>query len=766
MKDEAGGQILASGTDSFAAGSVGRDAIQAKDGGKVHAGSGNIVDQKIDVAGDYIKVEASYLAGETAFNALHQMPRPPVDFTGREAELTELRDMVRENGAAISGLQGMGGIGKTALALVLADELKSDYPDAQLYIDLKGSEATSMSSSQALAQLIRAFHPTNQLPEGEAELQGIYRNALGGQRALILLDNAANGQQVRPLVPPEGSFLLVTSRKQFTLPGLQAMRLDKMEAADAEALLLKITPRIGGRAAELAKLCDYLPLALKLAASALQVRTELGVSAYVERLRDTRLETLDAPLNFTDEERGIAASLGLSYNLLDEDLRRKWRQLAVFPENFDTGAAAGIWNGLKVINKWVETGMAMDELRRTQDCLGEMLRYSLLNWSGINGRYRLHDLARLYAQVQLHENEVNEAYMRHAVYYLSCLEMAENRYKKGGKGVLEGLEMYDQEVANILSGQAWVMGQPEGNEDARWVRAGYALGSPQILTLRMDASERVIWMEAARGASIAMGDIQGEGQALNNLGLAYTELGQPEKAANFFDQGLEIARKMGDRSGESQTLNNLGLAYVDLGSAKKAINTFKQSLEIVRETGNRWSEGNVLGNLANVYNNHEQPEMAIQYFKQVLETMRESGDQWRQALTLGNLGNAYKNLGHWGKASEYHERALKMFKVIGDHRREGQTLINLGISYKKMGQVEKAKAHYEQAVEILRVLGDVAGEANASWNLGLIFEERGELALAIDAMQVLVDYEREIGHPLADQDAARVGQIRKKLLGG
>lgn len=172
--------------------------------------------------------------------ALHQLPPPPADFTGRGAELAELRAAIEQGGATISGVQGQGGVGKTALALVLAQQLTPNYPDAQIYIDLRGVSQKPLTALEAMAYVVRAFQPEAKLPERESELKPIYLSVLNGKRALLVMDNARDAAQVAPLVPPAGSALLVTSRFHFVVPGLHAKNLDTLPSADARDLLLAI----------------------------------------------------------------------------------------------------------------------------------------------------------------------------------------------------------------------------------------------------------------------------------------------------------------------------------------------------------------------------------------------------------------------------------------------------------------------------------------------------------------------------------------------
>jgi tetratricopeptide (TPR) repeat protein len=304
--------------------------------------------------------------------ALHQVPPPPRDFTGRTAELAEILTAMTQEGVTLCGLFGMGGIGKTALALKVTEHLAPRYPDAQLYIDLKGTSATPLSVAEAMAQVLQAYYPSASLPASEAALRGRYQSALYGQRALVLLDNAAHREQVEALLPPASCALLVTSRQYFTLPGLHAKRLTTLLPAEARALVHTIVPRLGDQADVLTALCGYLPLALRVSASTLAEHLDLSPHDYVQHLTATqqRLGLIDA-------------SLSVSFALLNPVLQQQWCLVALFPSLFDAAAAAAVLD------------LDRDKAR---DVLGTLVRSSLVEWVPDTGRYRLHDLARVFAQ--------------------------------------------------------------------------------------------------------------------------------------------------------------------------------------------------------------------------------------------------------------------------------------------------------------------------------------------------------------------------------
>jgi MinD-like ATPase involved in chromosome partitioning or flagellar assembly/tetratricopeptide (TPR) repeat protein len=616
--------------------------------------------------------------------ALHQLPAPPADFTGRAAELKELLEAVKTGGVTISGLQGMGGVGKTALALKLAELLKSNYPDAQFYVDLKGGSPQPLTARDALAHVVRAWHPTAQLPEQEAELAALYRSLLGGKRALLLMDNARDAQQVAPLVPPAGCLLLVTSRKHFNLPGLVEKNLDKLPPADARDLLLRIAPRLkkekNDQVDELARLCGYLPLALRAVASALQEKRNIKAADYSRRLADARER-----LKLTETD----AALQSSYELLSDDLRHELRLLSVFPDSFDLGAAAAVWD---------------IQLESAQDALGELLAYSLADFDESTNRYRLHNLARIFVGQLLNADELNTAQKRHAGHYLHVLEAADALYRKGGETVTRGLAIFDAERTNIQAGHDWVVAhQQDDDAVAEWC-ALYPLAGVNCLSLRQHPREQIRWLESAVAADRRLKQRGWESAALGNLGMAYESLGEYSRAIEYQEQHLEIAHEIGDRRSEGNALGNLGLAYHSLGEYRRAIEYHQQSLQIARELGDRRGEASALGNLGNAYDNLGEHRRSIEYQERQLQIAREIGDRLGEGQALGNLGSAYYGLREYRRAIEYYEQRLQIAREIGDRQGEANALFNSAPALDQLGDRVAAIARAEAALKIYEAI--------------------------------------------------------------
>ena len=502
----------------------------------------------------------------------HTLRAPVADFTGRTQEIDDLLSRLTTPGAAalISGIHGMGGVGKTELALVVARRLARHYPDAQLLIELQPGGAP-LSGEALLGQAIHAFWPEAKLPGTLAELQALYRAALQGRRGLLVLDNAADGAQVRPLLPPPAGWaVLVTSRQRFALPGGWTLDLDVLPEADAHALLRSLLKE-GGRAAtdeevaRLAGLCGYLPLALRLAAGYLVSYRDRPVDEYLAALEQERLPRLAVG------GESVAAILGLSVSRLeqvDAALALRWRQLGVFPAPFDRAAAAEVW----------ELGG-----EETRTALSTLCQQSLVEYDEPTASYSLHDLLREYALQPPAPADDLALRLRHAAHYLAVAARADDLYDEGGEHVLEGLRLFDGVWPHLEAAWGWLRAR-EDEASARWL-SDFAGRMPNMLDLRLTPGQRIPILEAALAAARRLGDRRGEGTALGNLGLAYAALGDAGRAIELYEQALAIDREIGDRRGEGIVCWNMGLAYERLGEHAKAAALMQVTVDFERGIG-------------------------------------------------------------------------------------------------------------------------------------------------------------------------------------
>ncbi len=607
----------------------------------------------------------------------HQIPPPPVDFTGRREEVKHLLKHFHL-GATITGLRGMGGIGKTALALVLADRLKPRFPDGQLFLDMQGTNKRHLTPEEAMAQVIRAYFPGKKLPESKSEIAGLYHSVLSGKKALILLDNAADCQQIEPLLPPSSCAVIITSRDKFALPGLEEKDLDVLPLEDAKELLLMIAKRIGNQTEDLARLCGCLPIALRNAAHTLAERKTMGVDEYLNRLKEAkkRLELVEA-------------SLSLSYDLLAPKLQGLWCMLSVFPADFDRAGAEAVWK--------MDSDSAIE-------ALSDLFKLSLVEYQEAADRYHLHDLARDFAASRLEAGVKAEAQQRHAEHYRNVLSGSDHLYEQGGENVMSALSLFDCERSNIQAGQGWAAANFANSDANARTCSDFALAW-DILSLRLHPREFAKWLNAALLAARKIENRKSECIHLLDLGIACSDLGNARKAIEYYEKALAIAQENRYRRYEGKVLNMLGSAYGDQGYAQKAIEYYKKALAIDREIGNRLSEGRVLGNLGNAYSHQGETSKAIEYHEQSLKISHEI-DRRGEGIDLNNLGNDYLDIDKISKAIEYYKQALKISSEIGDRDNEGTASWNMSLALDRLGERKKAIEYAKAALKILEEIKD------------------------------------------------------------
>jgi hypothetical protein len=341
----------------------------------------------------------------TNFRALHQLPALPADFIGREAEIEQLIAYFRHGkGSNVSGLIGMGGIGKTTLGLIVAHQLKDQYADAQIFLDLQGT-TSPLDPEIAMQHVILSFDSDFDFRGmNNTRLASAYQSALHDKRVLLFWDNARSAEQIKPLLPPEKCGSLITSRWTFALPGMGSHRIGVFEENEALAFLLDICPRIGTHAPALAAACGYFPLALRIVASFLAINLDWDPTDYLDRLTKQRLETLQA---IDNTEPDVEATFELSYRQLTEDEQRKWRALSILPSSFNRVEASAIWD--------------VDDIA-AHDFLSRLCRYSILEYEENRGHYRLHDLLVEFAKARLSEAEKDKALLRYDKLYVIELQ--------------------------------------------------------------------------------------------------------------------------------------------------------------------------------------------------------------------------------------------------------------------------------------------------------------------------------------------------------
>jgi DNA-binding SARP family transcriptional activator/tetratricopeptide (TPR) repeat protein len=690
-----------------------------------------------------------------------QLPPAVAGFTGRAAALAELDALLEAStqgpSVAIAAIGGTAGVGKTALAVRWASQRRHRFPDGQLYVNLAGytAGAAPMRPDQALARFLRALGvPPEEVPLDEDEASARYRSLLADRRVLVVLDNARGPDQVRPLLPAgAGCLVVVTSRDRLTglaaRDGARLLTLGVLDAGEADALLATLVgaDRVAAEpaaAAELAALCGYLPLALRIAGANLAAHPHRTFAEHVVELRaGNRLALLQV---HGDDESAVRASFDLSYAALKPEARRMFRLIGLVPgADFTAPAAAALTDS---------------DITEARDTLGQLLGAHLLDEPAA-GRYALHDLLRLYArglaEIEDGVPERAAALRRLGDFYLSSVDNAAHvLYPQMQRLPLDPPSAPTAiTVTDHAAALAWL--EEERPNLVAMVRHAAAEGPRPVAWLLADALRGYFWMrrhaddwlavgEAGLAAAVAADDAYGQAAAHLCLAQANRWLTRHERAVDHFAQARTQARRAGWPQGEAAALGSIANTYRDQGRLSDSADHHRQALDIFRRTGSLGGQAVSLGNLGNVLLESGRVTEAIDHLTQGLHAYEQIGAQNGRAHMLNSLGCAYHALGRLDDALTHLDRALALHRDAGSREGEADTLNNLGQVHCAAGRYDEAMRLAEASIAMAGEAGDRRVEADAHNTLGVVHRAAGDLHRASEDHQVALRLARETGY--------------------
>jgi DNA-binding SARP family transcriptional activator/tetratricopeptide (TPR) repeat protein len=674
-----------------------------------------------------------------------QVPPTTASFTGRADEMTHLQRLLGQVPAGappvVVAIDGLPGIGKSALAARMAHRLADRFPDGHLYVDLRGAEGTApLAPTDVLGRFLRSFGVGDRhLPSEPEERAGLLRSLMTGRRVLTLLDNAANAAQIQLLLPAgPGCAALVTSRRQLTdLDAAAHLHLDVLPAPDAEALLARLTSaeRIAAErteAAEVAQLCGCLPLALRIAGARLAARPAWPVSRLAERLRDEHLRLDELEI----DGLAVRASLHVAYRELSgrgtqgADLASALRLLS-------------LWDGAD-IGTTLAAAMLDRPTRAAEAALEKLVDANLMD-SSAPGRYRFHDLVRLFARERASRQDTEPdrvAALNRAVRcYLTVARHADQMLRPGQTRAgephdghievrnghvefrtdTEALDWLEAERANLVAATASAAAGPQYAPAWQLAAALFAFFD---MRGSWDEWEQVnmLALQAARCG----GDHPGEAHTRRNLGAIAWRRGRLAEATDHLTRSLTLCSQVGDRHGEARTLNSLGLVLTAQRRYDDATSCLERSLTLFRQCGDRRGLGHVANNLGDLYRLQGRHDEAVARLRQDLQICHELGDRRGAAITLYNLGEVEHDRGCAAAASDYHSQSLAICRELGDRRGEGRNLDRLGEARRLQGRHQEAVELLRQAVTQLVETRDRLAEADALQHLGLARHALGD----------------------------------------
>lgn len=602
-----------------------------------------------------------------------QLRAPIADFVGRAGVLDSLVIALRGNGLA--AIQGMGGVGKTELAVLAANRLRDAFPDGVVVINLRG-----VSAAQALREL-------GLQGDDEETLQRRYCGQLGGRRVLIFADDASDAAQVRPLIPPQGSALLVTSRQRFTLPGMHAVHLGLFSEAESVTFLKSICRRVPDELAHsIVKACGFLPLAIRVTGSVLSNNPALAVADYAAALADER-QRLTHLRDPDDTQLDVAASLGLSYSSLDDTRQSALRRLGVFAGHF-------------------ATELAHEVAESSDDTLHMLLRRNLIEYHPEPARWRLHDLVRDLARHHLQAaGEWEPVMWRYAQATLRIVEAIERRHRSRAETLRAALADFDAERSHVDTARQQAADHALTEVGDRFLVAEASATFGLIGFMRYDRRHEIApAVRRALAAARRLGDTHGEALMLNRLGQLHLDLGDHDQAIVHFGQQLDLLEESADPMGKARALNNLGNSYLAVGEPSRAVPLYQRQLGLVREMGDLRGEAMALCNLGRAHVSLGQVRPGLQDLSSALIIARKLDDQYGECAVLHNIGRAQLAIGDVEQAQAHLEQALGHAREMGDRHSESKILSDLAQAMVSLDQPTAAGAAGERALALARDL--------------------------------------------------------------
>ncbi|MGD0557095.1 MAG: BTAD domain-containing putative transcriptional regulator [Streptosporangiaceae bacterium] len=652
--------------------------------------------------------------------APRQLPADLHDFTGRTAELDHLTGIFSPAEAGpgsvtVVTITGPGGIGKSALAVRTAHLIADRFPDGQLHVDLAGTGADPVEPAEVLARLLRDLGvAAEDIPADAEERVTRYRSALAGRRVLLLLDDARNAAQIRPLLPGSaGCAVLVTGRAR--MPDLTAnvrVYLPELDPGEGRELFARIVG--ADRAAaepeatdEILRSCAGLPLAIRIAAARLAAHPDWSVRCMAEKLAAEQ----DRLAELRSGDMAVRASFRLSHACLPPAAARAFRLLGLVPPGtFGLAAAAALLD---------------QDLPDSESLLGELIDMHMLEEPGPS-RYRLHDLLRLFASELTDDND-EQAARRLIEWYTAGMRAATVTMAPGRRmppGVPEDIAAQAREVPEFGSHREaltwcqteevavlWSIRTAAARDwhDLAVAMASYAFqyffiaGNPGLfeLTQRLGA-------DSARelGNELAYATLQG------GRGVALVYAGDNDGAIAAFREGLEVRRRLGDPIGEVGGRNNIALVYQRQGRFKEALKELELCRKIGEETGNKMLVGTVLNNEAETCRLMGDLDEALTRYYAAIDVLAESGYRYMEGQAVSGLGETLRLLGLLDESLEELHRAMAIFDELGAANHEQiEGLERMAEALTGLGRAEEARQTWAKALAIAEQTGDSrAGE--------------------------------------------------------
>jgi tetratricopeptide (TPR) repeat protein len=711
---------------------------------------------------------------------LFRPPPEPEFFSGRKEEMKKILALASTRPAVV-GINGFSGVGKTCLAITMIGKLTPQFPGKCLFIDMRGENSNPPSAEDIMRRIILKFHPSQALPSDNKKLAKLYRAALKAHKGILILDDAANADQVKPLIPPPSWLLMFTSTKPILIPKVNSINLEPLEILDAHTLLNQLAPEISPAIKEIAPICKGICLPLEVIGKLFAINSTMAPDYFFKKLLEERQKLGDDEKgNLID---GVRAALSLCYIMLPANTAMVLRKLIVFPGSFTANAVSFICEDPKNLSL---TGLE---------------KYGLVQYNLNNNRYYLHSQIKSFLKPLLTPGERGVAERRLATEFMNVLESSHYHVEKGDKEALKGLRLFDLELENIQAGMDWSRKFCSQDKDAAQMCSAYTENGAMMISKRLSPLECISWFEAALSAAGQLEDKEAERKHLLNLGKQYVLLNQLKKAMDTLERALTLCKKEGDTEGQRDALNNLSRVCqinndydlttkyleqnIELAKAaeddedefkllvqltssciqnqeyNKAVHSGDQAMELFEMVQNSPLKISLLYNLGKGYLETDDPAHALEKLEKGLKLVQKNPKSPFQVELYMLTANAVLKTGDTASALKHLEKGLEAMRKTKNQPAQGALMTQMAEIHLLNKNEERAIEYFEEALNLSHNIKDRALEGKALWIWSQALGEKGNLDDAITRAQKALKIFEELKKP----EAREIGDKIKEWSG-
>lgn len=608
--------------------------------------------------------------------SLYFSPFAPKNIIGRDSDINEVVEIAQkknQNRFLVIGDQQFKGIGKTSFSLRMAKKLASQYPDGQVYVDLKPYGRKPLSIPEAISRVIWHFKIECKIEDNEEKLRENYVKVLAGKKFIFLLDGVTEPLEVLKLNPPKNCLMIVVSQERINLPGFYRKSMKQLDPQVAQNLLLRHAPNTKEKTKEIAEFCEFIPLTVCIAGGLLATSKDISENSLCEKFQQWA------------EGNILVELIEQSYKDLEEATAKVFRKLSIFPDTFDATA---------------EDFICQDKYN---EHLNTLVERQLVMFNDKSECYQLYPVIHKFLRKKITEFEESEAEERHATHFMIRLQGLQSKLaEKTPSSIQSSVNAFDSDWGNYLAAHEWALDKLGTTAENNQFCASFPENGAQFLKWRLSPKTCMEWFDSGLSAAKYLKDNKAELNQMMNLSEATFESKNYSKAKDLHEDSLEMALEMGDDSSAIMLLDKLAFFQTALNKNYGAIEYHEQALEIYKKNDDIEGQINIIMKIAATHNKMAATSESIDSLKQALVLAEQIGSLHEQRKILSDLGKAYFKLGNYEQTQEFHEKALAIDRKTRNLYGEACDLWEISLSLEKLNSMVKAIKMAESAFKIFK----------------------------------------------------------------